>query len=201
MILTSSLSCLVHAHRVPLSLRTPSEPHPSSREQQPCNPRHGRLFGRLAEPNTPLSPPGSEVDDEQMRDMLASPLYLQERDVRFTTVPAGERSKCRPTTCLSLPQINKNSMSRSSRFGASAGKPAAVFSHKRKSSQESHSDRDGIPVAHRAVQRENEALFRLCESESGARLILEEQRDQLLSEAKSEVQVRMKNREGGLCCS
>ena len=53
-----------------------------------------------------------------------------------------------------------------------------MFSQKRKSSQESHSERDGIPLAHRA---------RLSESESDTRLILEEQRDQLLSEAKSEV--------------
>ena len=78
-------------------------------------------------------------------------------------------------------------MSSSSRFRESAGRHAAVFSHKRKSSQESHSDRDGIPLAHRAVQGENETLSRVSESENDARLVLEEQRDQLLSEARSEV--------------
>ena len=37
------------------------------------------------------SPPQSDLDDEQIRDMLASPL-----------APTGERSRCRPTTSLSL---------------------------------------------------------------------------------------------------
>ena len=40
-----------------------------------------------------------------------------------------------------------------------------MFSHERKSSQESHSDREGISLAHRAVRGENEALSRLSESE------------------------------------
>ena len=62
-----------------------------------------------------------------------------------------------------------------------------MFSHRRKSSQESRSDRDGMRLAHRAVQGENEALSRLSESDSDTRLILEEQGDQLPSEAKSEV--------------
>ena len=75
----------------------------------------------------------------------------------------------------------------SSRFRTSAARPAEVFSHKRKSSQESHSDRDGIPLAHRAVWGENEALSRLSDLEEAARLVLEEQRDHLLAEAKSEI--------------
>ena len=62
-----------------------------------------------------------------------------------------------------------------------------LFSHKRESSQESRSDRDGIPLAHRALQGENESLSRLCQSENDTRLILEEQRDHLHSEARSEV--------------
>ena len=78
-------------------------------------------------------------------------------------------------------------MSSSSLFRVSVGTLVAMFSHKRKSSQESHSERDGIPLAHGAVHRENEALSRLSESENDTRLILEEQRDQLLSEARSEV--------------
>ena len=99
---------------VPLALRTPFLPHPFLREQQPCNPRHGGLFGRLSESNTltgyepndliemnntevtPMFfhrpcvtstydsaegiatlPPESDLEDEQIRDMLSSPLYLQ----------------------------------------------------------------------------------------------------------------------------
>ena len=40
-------------------------------------------------------PPESDLDDDQIRTMLASPLYLQER----------ERGKCRPTTSFSLCKI------------------------------------------------------------------------------------------------
>ena len=100
---------------VPFARHTPSLPYHSLREQQPCNPRHGGLFGRMAELNTlagyepndliemnntevtPIffhrscvtstcdsaesiatPPPESDLDDEHMRDMMASLLYLQE---------------------------------------------------------------------------------------------------------------------------
>ena len=91
-----------------------------------------------------------------------------------------DRSKCRPTTSSSLLQ-------RTSHFRVSAGKPAAMFSHKRESSQESHSDRDGTLLAHQPPTGENEVLSRLSDWESDTRLFLEEQRNKLLSEAKSEV--------------
>ena len=55
---------------------------------------------------------------------------------------------------------------------------------KEKSNQESHSDREGLSLAHRG---ENEAPSRLSGSENAARLALEEQRDHPLAEAKSEV--------------
>ena len=89
--------------------------------------------------STATRPQEFDLDDEQIRGMLASPPHT------------GERSKCRPTTSLSLLQ-RENSVSSSSRFRVSAGKLAAILSHKRMSSQESHSARDGIPLAHRAVQ-------------------------------------------------
>ena len=71
----------------------------------------------------PLPPPKSDLDDEQKRDMLASPQYLQER----------EASADQPRVYHSY---TENSVSISSCFRASAGRPAAVFSRKRKSSQE-----------------------------------------------------------------
>ena len=110
------------------------------------------------------SPPKSDLDDEQISDMLVSPLYLRER----------EASADQPRVCHSY---RENSVSSSSRYKASAGKPAALFSYKRKSSQESHSDRDGTSLAHRTAQGENETKSRLSESESDARIILEEQRN------------------------
>ena len=67
---------------------------------------------------------------------IATP--LQNR-ISFT----GERGKCRPTTSVSLLQrelsVKFISLPRKCR------EPAAVFSHKRRSSQETLTDRDGIP--------------------------------------------------------
>ena len=106
--------------------------------------------------------------------MLASPLHLQERGA------SADRSRV-------YHSLRENSVSSSSRFRASAGRPAAVSSHKRKSSQESHSDRDGVPLAYQSIQGENEAQTRLSESENDVRLILAEQRDHRLAEARAEV--------------
>ena len=134
------------------------------------DPRSGVTFGQLAEPNTlksyepndliemnnaEVSPIQfhrpcdsaesvatsllkSDLDDEQIKHMLASPLYQQER----------EASADQPRVHHSY---GDNDVSSSSRFRARAERPTAVFSHKRKSSQAFHSDRDGIPLAYGAV--------------------------------------------------
>ena len=78
-------------------------------------------------------------------------------------------------------------MSSSSHFRESAGKPAAVFSHERKSSQESRSDRDGISSGHQTIQGKGESFFRFSDPEEAARTVLVEQRDHQLAEAKSEI--------------
>ena len=72
-------------------------------------------------------PPESDLDD-QVRKMLASPLYLQER----------EASADRPRVYHSF---RENSVSSSSHFRESVGKPAAMFSHKREWSQETLSEK------------------------------------------------------------
>ena len=68
-------------------------------------------------------PPEPGLDDEQIRNMLASPLYLQER----------EASADRPRVYHSFREYVVSS---SSHFREGAEKPAALFSHTRKSSQE-----------------------------------------------------------------
>ena len=78
-------------------------------------------------------------------------------------------------------------MSSSSHFREGAGKPAAMFSHKRKSSQETLSDRKGISSGHQPVQGKDETLFRFSDPEEASRLVLEEPRDHLLTVAKSEI--------------
>ena len=123
-------------------------------------------------------PPEPDLDDEQLRDMLASPLYLQER----------EASVDRSRVCQSY---REKTVSSSSHFRASVGSLAAVFSNNGKSSQESTSDRDGISLAHRPVRGEMKLY-----PENGPRPALEEQRDHLLAEAKSEElnEARMQSR-------
>ena len=84
-------------------------------------------------------PPESDLDDEQIRNMLAPPLYLQEREA------SADRSRV-------YHSFRENWVCSSSPFRESAGKPAAVFSHKRKSSQDTSSDREGISSGHQTVQ-------------------------------------------------
>ena len=83
--------------------------------------------------------------------------------------------------------FRENSVSSSSHFRESAGKPAAMFSHKGKSSQETLSDRERISSGHQPVQGKDETLFRFSDPEEAARLLLGEQRDHLLAETKSEL--------------
>ena len=132
-------------------------------------------------------PPESDLDGDQIRNVLASPLYLQEREA------SADRSRV-------YHPYRENSVSSSSHFRASVGRPAAVFSHERKSSQESRSDREGISLAHRAVRGENVALSRLSDSENAARQALEEQRDHLPAEAKTE-EMKQECRADFLDCS
>ena len=62
-----------------------------------------------------------------------------------------------------------------------------MFSHKRKSSQETRSDREGISLGHPSFRGEDDTLFRFSDLEDAARFALEEQRHHLLAETKSEI--------------
>ena len=62
-----------------------------------------------------------------------------------------------------------------------------MFSHERKSSQDTFSDRDGISSGHQTVQGKGESFFRFLDPEETVRSALEEQRDKQFAEAKSEI--------------
>ena len=99
------------------------------------------------------------------------------------------------------------SETRSSHLLSSTGRPVAMCSHKRKSSRDSNvlrefsSERERILPEHReirdfpdlradqAAQGEQAALSKLSEAEHHTRILLEEHRNQILSEARSEMNV------------
>ena len=87
-----------------------------------------------------------------------------------------------PTDHEFITLSEKNSLSSSSHL-----RESALFSHNRKSSQETFSDRENISSGHQPGQGKDETLFRFSDREEAARLVLEEQRDHLLPEAKYEI--------------
>ena len=142
---------------------------PSHGDDHCDDPRHGATLGQIAEQTLlqVMSPTISlkrliqrshrycSTDRAWRRLVIllrALPLLLLNRIwtmsksgyAGFTTVPTGERER---EASADQPRVyhsyREKSVSNSLHFRASAGRPAAVFSHKRKSSQESHSDRDG----------------------------------------------------------
>ena len=91
-------------------------------------------------------PPESDLDDEQIRAPLTSPLYLQEREA------SADRShvylSVRETCCQVPSQVPK-----------STEKPVALLSIKRKSSQEAFSDREDFSSEHQQVLGHNEPSY------------------------------------------
>ena len=97
-------------------------------------------------------PPESDFDDEQIRALLASSLYLQEREA------SADRSQV-------YHSVRENLVSSSSQVPKSTGKPVAMFSSKRKSSQEAFLDREDFSSKHQQVLGNNEPLFRFSDPE------------------------------------
>ena len=92
-------------------------------------------------------PPKSDLDDDELRNMLASPLYLQEREA-IAECPVHLTSK---KVLGNLPQC----------------------SHKpRKSSQDPFANGEGISSGHQSVQRKGETFFRFSDPEEAARTFL-----------------------------
>ena len=112
----------------------------------------------------------SEMDDERIRDMLASPLYLQEREASADP-PRVYNSKKRKLFVK--------------RFQATAGGPLLRF-HTRESRVKSLTPTEMAGLWPHGQSKEKMKQC-LCTSEHRTRILLEEQRDQLLSEAKSEI--------------
>ena len=124
----------------------------------------------------------SEVDERQNMVVLASPLLMHKSEAR-----AAPARICHST--------GESSMSGSS-YIRNAGRPVAICSHKGKSSRR-HSACERVRTEHQdvrairllradeAAEGEKTAFSRLSEAEGHTKLLLEEQRKQFLSEARS----------------
>ena len=139
------------------------------------------------------SPPESDLDDEQSRDMLTSPVNLKEREAsayrssvyhsyRENSVSSSShfRENCRET-CRSV--LTRKKVESRNTFRQLLHFLRSTNSSVKRESLFRFSDPEEASLAH----RDNEALPRLSESENAARLALEEQRYHPLAEAKYEV--------------
>ena len=112
-------------------------------------------------------PPQSDLDDEENTDIMTSSLYSQEREGstdlsrvchsfrKKLSVHLSRYGKCwlHHSTYMIEASADRSRVyqsfreylvSSSSHFRKCAGKPVAMFSHKRKSSQQTFLDREGI---------------------------------------------------------
>ena len=96
--------------------------------------------------------PGSDLDDEQIRALLASPLYLQERDA------SADRSQA-------YHSVRENLVSSSSQVPKSTEKRVGLFSSNRKSSPETFSDSEDSSSEHQQCSRKQRAYILILSSE------------------------------------
>ena len=115
--------------------------------------------------------PDSDLDGEQIRALLASPVYLQERE------EGAERSKLNHFE-------RENLMCSSPLFAMSTGKFVAF---KNRLNPETFSDREDFPFRHQQVFGSNEPFFRFSNPANVAKSLLVGKRDHLLAEPRSEL--------------
>ena len=194
-----------HMHSFPTSARPSTRPllFSTSHRDLSCADPSNVSFGPLAETHSPTGHEPKDLTEEdismlvksmffhrpgmtspcdspflnriwimsKMRNMLASPLYLKEREA------SADRSRV-------YHSFRENSVFSSSHFRESAGKKdVAVFSQFGKSSQDTFSC---ISSGHQTVQGKGRTFFRFSDPDEAARTALEELRDHLLADAKSE---------------
>ena len=127
-----------------------------------------RFSGSIATP-----PPESDLDDEQIRVLcwLHHCTYMREKQMR-NDHPERENlmfsSSQDPTT-------------------RGTGKLVALFSSKHRLNQVTFSDREDLPLRHQQVFGSNEHLFRFSNPENVAKSLLDENRDHMPAEARSEL--------------
>ena len=116
----------------------------------------------------------SDLDDELIRNMLDSPLcFRREKEVPtdHEFITPSEKTQCQVHLTFEKVQGNLTQCSHT--------KECRVKRH--------FSDREGISSEHQLVPGKGETFFRFSDPKEAARLVLEEQRDHPLADAKSEI--------------
>ena len=116
------------------------------------------------------TPQEADLDDEQIRALLASPRYLPERE-------SAERSQIYHSEKEGL----KSSSSQALNF-LGTGKPVAWLPHQKRLGQHEFSEREQLVD----VLVSNESIFRDADPANVAKSLLEENGDHLLTQARSE---------------
>ena len=103
----------------------------------------------------------------------------------LTTVPTGEKQVQTDREFVTLSEKTQCPVHLTSE--KVKGNLPQCFHTKRMSSQETLSDREGVSSGHQSVLGKGETFFRFSDPEEPARTVLEDKRDHLLAEAKSEI--------------
>ena len=119
--------------------------------------------------------PESDLDDKQLRALLASPLYLQEREA------SAERSQV-------FYSERENLMSSSSQDPISTGKPVASISSQNRLNPETFSDREDFSLRYQQFfLGSNEPFIRFSNPANVVKSLRDGGRDHFLAEARSEL--------------
>ena len=116
-------------------------------------------------------PPESDLDDEQIRALLASPLYLQEREANAVRSQVYHSER-------------EHLMSSSSQDPISTGKPVAVFSSQSRLNQDTFPRETNLLML---FFGSNEPIFRFSNPANVAKSLLDGNRDHLIPQARSEL--------------
>ena len=159
------------------------------------------------------TPPDSDLEDERLRKMLASPLYIQEREEDEGQVRAyhSEReslmvqSSWNPEVsgkpyadCVQKRQANaqraqachsrrESLMTSSVRDLEVSGKPDAVFSCHSESCQNTFSERDRSDQPGNRFESSVHSVFRFADRTNIGKSLLDGNKDHLLNQARSEL--------------
>ena len=190
---------------------TPSSPFPESvfqQSEQPCEDQRPQQSGALTE-TPPLTgcEPNWIAEDRETVSSLNTRIYVSDpcpSTSRLQHQPASSRKASRRSRNLALTTNNfvlwwphhrtqvyhfkqEKLMSSSSQDPTSTGKPVAVFSSQNRLNQDTFSDRDEFSLRHQQVLGSDEPFIRFCNPANVAKSLLDENRDHLPAEARSEL--------------